>query len=465
MRHLLIPVILSVGLLNLETPFATGQSSTALSDVASFQATSSSPIWPNCISGNAVNGGAYWRFEALNTEPNPWWRIDLGKAWEVEKLTLHCRWSDPSGPPRLNGATLMALGPDDYTKVADNWVIEGFRQSTEEGGALYAITIDNGGEGWNGVQYFQIGGIDPTDPFGPSLGVPSLTILEFEAWAQVPVYDTFINGVTATANYTAVHPGVSPTFLVDNSGMDDQSTLLGDPTARHYRVSAENLWVTPDNPSEPPVLTFDLHGIYDLDKIVIWGGDQNEWRQPKECLIEVSTDGETWTALADANAEEAGNYTLTENDLSEYLPLPATDTLDVDAVAASHVRMTLLSIYRPHPTTGATNYGFSEVRFYGTETSITDPIPGDADNSGTVDDGDAKILAAYWGMTGESIVWGRGDFNGDKKVDACDAAILAAHWGATRAGESVVATAVPEPGAFALLLGLLAGVSYLGRGR
>jgi hypothetical protein len=56
-------------------------------------------------------------------------------------------------------------------------------------------------------------------------------------------------------------------------------------------------------------------------------------------------------------------------------------------------------------------------------------VMADADYSGTVDGGDAAVLAAHWGE-GE-MHWGDGDFNSDGRVNAVDAAILAANWGAT----------------------------------
>ncbi|HBO43337.1 MAG TPA: hypothetical protein DD670_05270, partial [Planctomycetaceae bacterium] len=92
------------------------------------------------------------------------------------------------------------------------------------------------------------------------------------------------------------------------------------------------------------------------------------------------------------------------------------------------------------------------------ETSMPEPIPGDADGDGRVDDLDAKALAANWGQTGG---WAQGDFNNDGLINALDASILAAHWGhgiPTEQGNP--STAVPEPTVLAMLafyLVLLAG--------
>ena len=56
-------------------------------------------------------------------------------------------------------------------------------------------------------------------------------------------------------------------------------------------------------------------------------------------------------------------------------------------------------------------------------------LTGDANYDTDVDQLDAAILAAHWGLS--EMTWGDGDFNGDGLVNATDAAILAANWGAT----------------------------------
>ena len=80
-------------------------------------------------------------------------------------------------------------------------------------------------------------------------------------------------------------------------------------------------------------------------------------------------------------------------------------------------------------------------------------IPGDVDGDGYVDEDDAAVLAANWGVTA-GATWATGDFNYDGKVNAADAAILAANWNPAP-GES---TAVPE---LSTLAGTLAGLLSL----
>jgi len=75
-------------------------------------------------------------------------------------------------------------------------------------------------------------------------------------------------------------------------------------------------------------------------------------------------------------------------------------------------------------------------------------IPGDVDGDNVVDEEDAAVLAAHWGLSDAD--WEDGDFNNDDLVNAVDAAILTANWG-NHTGEAQ-ATAVPEPSAAVLLL-------------
>jgi hypothetical protein len=70
-------------------------------------------------------------------------------------------------------------------------------------------------------------------------------------------------------------------------------------------------------------------------------------------------------------------------------------------------------------------------------------LPGDANYNGTVDAGDAAILAGNWGMSGMN--WGDGDFTGDGMVNAPDASILAANWGYV-ASETVEEVTPDVPG-------------------
>jgi hypothetical protein len=78
---------------------------------------------------------------------------------------------------------------------------------------------------------------------------------------------------------------------------------------------------------------------------------------------------------------------------------------------------------------------------------IANPVPGDANRNGVVDDYDASILGSNWQVQADAT-WAMGDFNGDQKVNDLDAALMAAHWTMPEGNEG----SVPEPGAVVLLL-------------
>lgn len=92
------------------------------------------------------------------------------------------------------------------------------------------------------------------------------------------------------------------------------------------------------------------------------------------------------------------------------------------------------------------NYGYAGVHFGSTAFyyAVPEPIPGDADLDGDVDDIDLALLLNGWGRSG--MCWGDGDLTGEGDVDDTDLSLLLTNW-----GSSVAVTAVPEP-AFAMLL-------------
>ena len=123
-------------------------------------------------------------------------------------------------------------------------------------------------------------------------------------------------------------------------------------------------------------------------------------------------------------------------------PLPGQtfDILDFGSIAGGFSQFNLpkLDVYLEWDTSDIYTSGQLAV-------IQNDPIPGDADYDGTVNNSDAAILAANW-QSGPGTVWDQGDFNGDGYVDAADATLLAANW------QTSASTTVPEPSAAVLLL-------------
>ncbi|MBN1909699.1 MAG: SBBP repeat-containing protein [Pirellulales bacterium] len=90
-----------------------------------------------------------------------------------------------------------------------------------------------------------------------------------------------------------------------------------------------------------------------------------------------------------------------------------------------------------------TSYGGSTDAFV-VRITLSPRLPGDADDSGTVDAADAHIVANHW-MMQEGATWDQGDFNRDGRVDDLDASIMAANWGRSLLVEGVPAETPAAP--------------------
>jgi hypothetical protein len=90
------------------------------------------------------------------------------------------------------------------------------------------------------------------------------------------------------------------------------------------------------------------------------------------------------------------------------------------------------------------------------ELSISpEPMPGDMDDSGTVDRVDLAMFIDHFGMT-EGADWSTGDFNGDGSTTLADLIMLKAHLSISAEAGRQAATNVPEPAG--ILLAAIAGL-------
>ncbi len=327
---------------------------TVLANVAAFELTDGTDPY-GYPTANGNDDSPVNTFTHGDDGYDSWWTVNLGQQYTIDHVDVYSRGDYPSIPDlqlRTNGATLQGYADNVGVPgtlgdpVGDPIILAGHT------GDFPRVTYTNGAGPWTGVQHFKISGEGM---------VQYLHVADFGAFAEVEKYPNFISGVTATATESFASPAVSPTFLVNNMGMDDQRAGMGSRGAGHYTVYGGALWHSDGDHEADPVLTFDLGGTYGLTKMVIWNEDQTYEgpgaRGIKECTIEVSTDGIDYTPLPNTNGEELGNYTLHPTDGSGG-PYLATDNIGLGGVTASHVRLTA------HSSFGSPYMGLDEVRFY-----------------------------------------------------------------------------------------------------
>jgi len=160
--------------------------------------------------------------------------------------------------------------------------------------------------------------------------------------------------ITATASSMASN-AMGPGKAVDGSGLN---------AADLHSARSEDMWLSAMGDTQPWI-QFAFDKTYSLDKMVIW--NSNQLIEPllslgvKDVTVEISTDGQAWTAL--------GDYVFTQADGTE--GHPADFTVDCAGVPAKFVRFTIKSNWGG----GIPQYGLSEVRFFWMPKSAREPSP------------------------------------------------------------------------------------------
>ncbi|MEN6425018.1 MAG: LamG-like jellyroll fold domain-containing protein [Phycisphaerales bacterium] len=160
--------------------------------------------------------------------------------------------------------------------------------------------------------------------------------------------------ITATASSVA-GATMGPENTINGSGLNasDQHSS----TSTHMWLSAMG--------ETAPWIQYEFDQAYRLDKMLVWNSNQAVetalgWGA-KAVTIEVSLDGETWTAVGDFEfAQAPGLDTYTTN-----------TTVDFAGAGAKYVKLAINSNW------GGTikQYGLSEVRFFQVPTYAADPVP------------------------------------------------------------------------------------------
>ncbi|MBN1361030.1 MAG: discoidin domain-containing protein, partial [Sedimentisphaerales bacterium] len=188
---------------------------------------------------------------------------------------------------------------------------------------------------------------------------PDLTVFEGGVWSfTVEPFARTISGdsITATAS-SSFNADSIPQKAVDGSGLD---------ASDQHDTTPANMWMSALGQQPPVWMQYEFDGVYKLHQMWVWNSNSAlEWVAGlgvKTATIEYSTDGTTWTALANvpefARAPGAPGYAY-------------NTTVDFGGVAARFVKITIASNWG-----GVAQYGLSEVRFFSIPVLPREPHPG-----------------------------------------------------------------------------------------
>jgi regulation of enolase protein 1 (concanavalin A-like superfamily) len=171
---------------------------------------------------------------------------------------------------------------------------------------------------------------------------PDNTIFKGDVWSfTVEPYAYPITGVTATASSSAA--GMGPEKTIDGSGLDKNDLHGTDGTTMWLSGSVQPNWIQ-----------YQFDKVYKLNDLKVWNSNQMIETflgfGAKNVAIQYSTDGTTWTALANvpefAKAPGMAGYA-------------ANTTVSFGGVMAKYVKLTINSNWGGM----ASQTGLSEVRF------------------------------------------------------------------------------------------------------
>jgi regulation of enolase protein 1 (concanavalin A-like superfamily) len=170
---------------------------------------------------------------------------------------------------------------------------------------------------------------------------PETTIHKGKIWSfTVEPFAYTIRDITATAS--SAQPGMGPEKTIDGSGLDKSGLHGTEPTTMWLSAATPLNWVQ-----------YEFDKVYKLHELQIWNSNQLVesifGMGAKKVTVEYSTDGTTWTALA--NVPEFARAPGTTG-------YAANTTVSLSGVMAKYVRLTIDA-----PWGGMGVAGLSEVRF------------------------------------------------------------------------------------------------------
>jgi hypothetical protein len=152
-----------------------------------------------------------------------------------------------------------------------------------------------------------------------------------------------ISDVNATASSMS-NSATGPIKTVDGSGLNAND---------EHGTSVSMMWLSKKNQS-PTWIQYEFDKVYSLHQMWVWNGNQatepTAGTGAKDVIVEYSTDGSTWTVLA--NVPQFSQGTGEPNYVHN-------TTVDFKGAAARYVKLTMKSNWAGQTT----QYSLSEVRF------------------------------------------------------------------------------------------------------
>ncbi len=184
---------------------------------------------------------------------------------------------------------------------------------------------------------------------------PDSTVFKGNVWSfTVEPYAYPIASITATASSAQANMG--PENTVNGSGLDADG---------QHSTDEKEMWLSMG--TQPNWIQYEFDRVYRLHELRVWNSNQLIEAfvgfGAKDVTVEYSTDGDTWTALADA--PEFAQATATPT----YV---ANTTVSFGGVLAQQVRLTINSTWG-----GVPQCGLAEVQFSYVPVQAREPEPAD----------------------------------------------------------------------------------------
>ena len=211
----------------------------------------------------AVDGDreTFWNSQAMSPA---WYQVDLGEVYKLSSAVLTFAWADPDDKDQPVRHSFTIQGSMDGVNWYDMAAWSDMEQNDNEPNVT--VTVELGGA----ARYVKV-----ADLWAKLAGTTN-------QWAEIAALEVYGKklGVPARPDYGAASWASSSAEGSDAAYGND-----GDPAK--YWIPAS------DDPA--PAWYFDADGLYDLYAVELYWNTENAHRY----AIDISTDGENWTTVAD----------------------------------------------------------------------------------------------------------------------------------------------------------------------